>query len=62
MAAQQYQNSYEIYRVYFTQVGPKIFIIKNPYRKNEDGIVQTIPTMFRIEFSNDAVDKAVAIG
>lgn len=62
MAAQQYQDSYEIYRVYFTQTGPKIFIIKNPYHKSEDGILQTIPTMFRIEFSNNAVDKAVAIG
>ena len=62
MAAQQYPNSYEIYRVYFTQTGPKIFIIKNPYRKSEDGIMHTIPTMFRIEFSNNAVDKAVTVG
>lgn len=61
VAAQQYRDSFEIYRVYFTQSGPKIFIIKNPYQKNADQIIQTIPTTFRLEFNHSAIDKVVAI-
>ncbi len=58
VAAQQHRGSYEIYRVYFTQAGPEVFIIKNPYEKNENKVIRTIPTTYRLDFNAEAIDKA----
>lgn len=58
VAAQQHGKSYEIYRVYFTQAGPEVFIIKNPYEKNENKVIRTIPTTYRLDFNAKAIDKA----
>ncbi|MDL2235796.1 DUF3883 domain-containing protein [Christensenellaceae bacterium OttesenSCG-928-L17] len=60
VAAQQYGDSFEIYRIYFTQAGPELFIIKNPFEKNERKIIKTIPTMYRLDFSSKAIDKVVS--
>jgi len=59
IAAQQHRDSFEIYRVYFTQSGPEMFIIKNPYDKNEQKIIRTLPTTYRLDFGSKAIDKVV---
>lgn len=62
VAAQQHGDSFEIYRVYFTQSGPEMFIIKNPYEKNEKKIIRTLPTTYRLDFNSKAIDKVVNFG
>lgn len=62
VAAQQHGDSFEIYRVYFTQSGPEMFIIKNPYEKNEKKIIRTLPTTYRLDFNSQAIDKVVNFG
>lgn len=62
VAAQQHKDSYEIYRVYFTQSGPEMFILKNPYEKNERNVIRTLPTMYRLDFGANAVDKVINFG
>ena len=59
VAAQQHRDSFEIYRVYFTQSGPEMFIIKDPFDKNEKKIIRTLPTMYRLDFGSQAIDKVV---
>lgn len=59
VAATQHKESYEIYRVYFTQLEPIIFIIKNPFQKNEENRIRTVPTHYRLDFGSKAVDKVI---
>lgn len=60
VAAQQHRDSFEIYRVYFTQAGPTMFIIKNPYEKNESKLLRTIPVNYRLDFNHRSIDKVVS--
>lgn len=60
IAAQQHQGFYSIFRVYFTRDGISIFILNNPAQKYQDGVLQAIPTTYRIDFGNSAVDSVIA--
>ncbi len=51
MAAQQHQDNYFIYRVYFSQNETKLFIIKNPYRQNEENYLLARPLSYRLDFN-----------
>ena len=57
VAAEQHASHFYIYRIYFTNFGTFISIINDPVKKNIDGILYATPTIYRIEFSEKAVDE-----
>ena len=59
VAAQQHQGYYSIYRVYFTKDGISMFILNNISGKNENNKISVTPVNYRLDFSNDSIDKAV---
>lgn len=59
IAAQQHRDFYSIFRVYFTRDGISIFILNNPMQKYQLGKIQATPMVYRIDFSNVAVDAVV---
>lgn len=56
IAAEQQSKHFYIYRIYFTTGGTFISIIKDPVKKNDDGLLYTTPTVYRLEFDDNAVD------
>lgn len=56
IAAKQYRNAYNIYRVYFTPNKIVTRKINNPFEKNEKDIIQVIPTMYRMDFNSKSID------
>ena len=59
VAAQQHRDFYSIYRVYFARDGVVAYIMNNIYKKEQDGIVTVVPTMYRVDFSNSAIDAVM---
>lgn len=59
VAAEQQKEHYYIYRLYFTNSGPYLYILKNPFKKNEDGTVYVTPTSYRLEYAMNVVDETV---
>ena len=59
VASQQHRNSYSLFRVYFVRDSVIMFILNNIAQKQDDGIIQTVPITYRIDFSNDAVDEVI---
>jgi hypothetical protein len=57
VAAEQHASHFYIYRIYFTNFGTFISIINDPVKKNIDGILYATPTIYRVEFSEKAVDE-----
>jgi len=57
VAAEQQSNHFYIYRIYFTSKGTFINIIKDPVKKNDDGLLYATPTIYRLEFGEKAVDE-----
>ena len=57
VAAEQHACHFYIYRIYFTNFGTFISIINDPVKKNSDGILYATPTIYRVEFSDKAVDE-----
>jgi Restriction endonuclease BpuJI - N terminal/Domain of unknown function (DUF3883) len=57
IAAKQYRTAYNIYRVYFTPNATIVRKINNPFDKNENGIITVLPTMYRMDFSSQSIDK-----
>jgi hypothetical protein len=57
VAAEQHTSHFYIYRIYFTNFGTFISIINDPVKKNIDGILYATPTIYRVEFSDKAVDE-----
>ncbi len=57
VAAEQHSNHFYIYRVYFTSKGTFISIINDPVRKNENKLLYATPTIYRVEFGDNAVDQ-----
>lgn len=56
VAAKQYRDAYNIYRVYFTPNKIVVRKINNPFDKNEKEIIQVIPTMYRMDFNSESID------
>lgn len=56
IAAMQHKDSYVIYRVYFTPGHVHVYVIENPFNKNEEGKLKTTPTNYRIDIAENAVD------
>lgn len=59
VAAQQHRDFYSIYRVYFVRDGVVAYIMNNIYKKEQDGIVSVVPTMYRVDFTNNAIDAVM---
>lgn len=55
IAAQQYREYYNIYRVYLTREEAIVLRIQNPFQKNEEGIIDTFPTIYQMDFDNTAI-------
>ncbi|MEC1683836.1 protein NO VEIN domain-containing protein [Bacillus mojavensis] len=59
IAAAQHRKSYYIYRVYFTPGQATMYVIRDPYTKNQDEKLKAKPVSYRIDFSNSSVDYMV---
>lgn len=57
VAAEQQSIHFYIYRIYFTAKGTFISIINDPVKKNNDGLLYATPTVYRLEFSEKAIDE-----
>ncbi len=55
IAAAQYKEYYNIYRVYFTREKIIIVIINNPYQKLQDNIIDVYPTIYQMDFNSKAI-------
>lgn len=58
IAAMQHKEFYSIYRVYFIRGGVVMYIIKNPYQKKMDNIIDIIPLTYRVDFQNNSIDES----
>lgn len=59
VAAQQHGAFYSIFRVYFTSQGITMFVISNVAEKLKDGRIKATPMTYRLDFSNNSVDKEI---
>jgi hypothetical protein len=57
IAAKQYRTAYNIYRVYFTPNATIVRKINDPFDKNEKGIIAVLPTLYRMDFGSQSIDK-----
>lgn len=58
IAAMQHKEFYSIYRVYFIRGGVVMYIIKNPYQKKMDNIIDVVPLTYRVDFQNNSIDES----
>ena len=58
IAAMQHKDFYSIYRVYFIRGGVVMYIIKNPYQKKMDKVIDVVPLTYRVDFRNNSVDES----
>ena len=58
IAAMQHKEFYSIYRVYFIRGVVVIYIIKNPYQKKMDNIIDVVPLTYRVDFQNNSIDES----
>lgn len=56
IAAEQYQEYYNIYRVYFTKNNTIIVRIKNPYKLAEQGDIEVYPTIYQMNFDANVIE------
>lgn len=56
VAAEQYQEYYNIYRVYFTKTKTVIIRIKNPFNLAKQNRIEVYPTTFRMDFGADVIE------
>jgi len=57
IAAKQYRSAYNIYRVYFTPNATIVRKINDPFGKNDNGIITVLPTLYRMDFGSESIDK-----
>ena len=62
IAAQQHRGSYSIFRIYFVRNAVVMFILTDIAQKCDDGIIMVVPTTYRIDFGNNAVDEVIPLG
>ncbi len=59
VAAGQQKEHFYIYRLYFTNSGAYLYIIKNPFKKDRDGVIYVTPTSYRMEYVMRIADEKV---
>lgn len=52
-AAKSYKNSYYIYRVFLVNKSVKLFIVKNPVKKEEEGLLTLEPAGYKVILNKD---------
>lgn len=57
IAAEQYKEYYNIYRVYFTKTKIIIVRIQNPFKLAEENKVDVFPTIYQMNFSSSVIKK-----
>ena len=62
VAALQHKDFYHIYRVYFVRDQIIMFIVSDIAQKHNDGIIDVVATMYRVDFRNDAVNQIIING
>ncbi len=60
VAAEQYGDYYNIYRVYFTKTKTFIVRIQNPFKKAENGEIEVYPTIYQMNFDASVIEKRYA--
>ena len=60
VAAEQYKEYYNIYRVYFTKKKTIIVRLKNPYQKFVDNEIEVYPTIYQVNFDASVIEKRYA--
>lgn len=61
VAAMQHKKFYSIYRVYFVRDGIVVFTINNVFQKHNDGLLSIVPTIYRVDFKNIAIDNKLEV-
>lgn len=56
IAAEQYGEYYNIYRVYFTKNDTIIVRINNPYKKAQEGNLEVYPTIYQMNFDSNVIE------
>lgn len=56
IAAEQYGEYYNIYRVYFTKNNTIIVRINNPYKKAQEGSIEVYPTNYQMNFDLNVIE------
>lgn len=56
IAAEQYGEYYNIYRVYFTKNNTIIIRIKNPFKKAQEGSIEVYPTIYQMNFDSKVIE------
>lgn len=57
IAAEQYGEYYNIYRVYFTKSKTIIIRIKNPFKKYLEDEMEVFPTIYQVNFGANVIEK-----
>ena len=57
VAAQQYGDYYNIYRVYFTKTKTIVVRIHNPFGKTQEGLIEVYPTIYQMNFASDVIER-----
>ena len=61
VAAEQYGEYYNIYRVYFTKKQTIIIRIKNPYAKAMSGKLEVYPTIYQMNFDANVIENKMCL-
>lgn len=56
VAAEQYGEYYNIYRVYFTKKKTIVVRIQNPYKKADEGNIEVYPTIYQMNFDSSVIE------
>lgn len=59
VAMQQHRGSYSVFRVYFVRDSVIMFVLTDIAQKCDDGTITAVPTIYRIDFGNAAVDEVI---
>lgn len=60
VAAEQYGEYYNIYRVYFTKTRTFVVRINNPFKKSLDGEIEVYPTIYQMNFDSKVIEHRYA--
>jgi len=59
VASQQHRGYYSIFRVYFVRDSVIMYVLNDIASKHDSGVVQAVPTTYRLDFRNNAVDEVI---
>ena len=60
VAAEQYKEYYNIYRVYFTKQRTFVVRIKNPYELATQDLIEVYPTTYQMNFNEKVIEHRYA--